>query len=229
VRGPSFVLATALLFVTAAAGPACTRGEPPTWDAAGASTSAVPLPSPPSAGPSAAVATRPAASTEAPTAAPPADTALDPGTLPQTEDRPLPSSPALDARVAALWEGIVKDDPDRAIPAFFPVTAYEQVKDIPHPSSDWRHRLVANMKRDLHAFHAQLGDDAARARLVKLDIPDARARWVKPGEEYNKIGYWRVFHSQLRYSVDGDERAFDITSLISWRGEWYVVHVTGVK
>ena len=69
----------------------------------------------------------------------------------------------------------------------------------------------------------------AYARLVALDVPEARARWVEPGEEYNKIGYFRVFGSKLRYEVDGAAHAFDVKSLISWRGEWYVVHLSAVQ
>ena len=62
-----------------------------------------------------------------------------------------------------------------------------------------------------------------------LEVPEARGRWVDPGEEYNKIGYYRVFGSRLRYELDGDAHAFDVKSLISWRGEWYVVHLSAIK
>ena len=37
------------------------------------------------------------------------------------------------------------------------------------------------------------GRDSSDARFVSFDVPDARARWVDPGEEWNKIGYFRVF------------------------------------
>ena len=53
------------------------------------------------------------------------------------------------------------------------------------------------------------------------------AQRVEPGEEGNKLGYFRVYGSHLRFSVDGTERTIDVTSLISWRGEWYVVHLAG--
>jgi hypothetical protein len=153
----------------------------------------------------------------------------DPGSLPQTRDKPAASSPALDARAAALWEGIVHDDPDRALPAFFPVTAYEQVKAIAFPASDWRRRLVAAYKRDIHGLNKRLGDKAEAAKLVRLDVPDERARWVEPNEESNKLGYWRVYGTRIVYEVDGKEKSLDVSSLISWRGEWYVVHLTGFK
>jgi len=131
--------------------------------------------------------------------------------------------------VAALWSAIVADDPQQALPFFFPVGAYQQVKDIPDPASDWKRRLVAAYSHDIHALHARLGSDAPRATLTGLEVPEARGRWVDPGEEYNKIGYYRVFGSRLRYSIDGESRSFEVKSLISWRGEWYVVHLGAIK
>src|SRR5262249_52797322 len=158
----------------------------------------------------------------------------DPGTLPQTRDRPGSDSAAFNARVAALWTAIVTDDPDKGLPFFFPVTAYDQVKDIPQPSNDWNRRLWRNFVRDVHALHARVSrstkDGEAREtretpRLVSFDVPDDRAKWVDPGHEMNKIGYWRVFGTKLRYESGGETRTIEVTSLISWRGEWYVVHL----
>jgi hypothetical protein len=175
-------------------------------------------PMPPPSPSSAAVLAPSASASAAPT--------VDPATLPQTRDRPEDASPAFLTRAENLFEAIQNDDPDRALSAFFPRGAYEQVKAITNPASDWRYRLVANFKRDIHAAHAKLGRKATAARFVSLDV-GAGARWVEPGEEGNKLGYWRAYGSKLRYSVDGNERTFEVTSLISWRGEWYVVHLTG--
>ena len=75
----------------------------------------------------------------------------------------------------------------------------------------------------------QLGKDAERATFVRAEIPDDRARWIDPGDEYNKLGYYRVYGTRVRYEIDGKESSFEVTSLISWRGEWYVVHLTGFK
>jgi hypothetical protein len=142
---------------------------------------------------------------------------------------PSSSTPTFEARTSALWEAIVRDDPALAMPLFFPVGAYEQVKDVGDPAGDWKHRLVAAYERDIHALHARLGDASAAARLVRLDVPAARARWVEPGEEWNKLGYFRVFGSKLRYEIDGASDAFEVRSLISWRGEWYIVHLSAIK
>ena len=156
-------------------------------------------------------------------------TALEPATLPQTKDRPTGGGVAFDARVAALWEAIAKDDPDRAIAFFFPLPAYEQVKAISNAGSDWKRRLVAAYRRDVHALHKRLGARAADAKLLRAEVPQERARWVEPNEESNKLGYYRVYGTRLVYDLDGAERSFEVTSLISWRGEWYVVHLTGFK
>jgi hypothetical protein len=217
---------------------ACHRGEPPS--AAGFDASVASLPPPAAAAPSGqapVVASAGAAASAAPSAAPAspsaavasADAGPDPGTLPQTKDKPEATGAAFDARVAALWDAIVKDEPDRAMPAFFPVTAYEQVKGIPNPASDWRRRLVAAYKRDIHALHKRLGEKAADAKFVRADVPQDRARWVEPNEESNTLGYYRVYGTRLAYEVDGKERTLEVTSLISWRGEWYVVHLSGFK
>ncbi len=117
------------------------------------------------------------------------------------------------------------------MPFFFPVTAYEQVKAIPSPAGDWRRRLVAAYKRDIHGLNKRLVDTKAidSAKFVRLDVPDERARWVEPNEESNKLGYYRVYGTRIIYEVDGKEKSLEISSLISWRGEWYVVHLTGFK
>ena len=52
---------------------------------------------------------------------------------------------------------------------------------------------------------------------------------VQPGEEYNKLSYWRVYGTTLQYTEDGQANSFPVTSLISWRGEWYVVHLGEIR
>ncbi len=210
-------LAAVLVSVVAAS---CARHDPPTWD--GGSLSTAPLPYLAVAEP---LTVRDAAATPPhPDAAP----AVDPATLPQTRDRPH-DGVQFQARAAVLWEAIVRDDPDRALPFFFPLAAYTQVKAIANPEADWKRRLVAAFKRDIHKLHEKLGAHAESAHLVELDLPAERARWVDPGEEGNKLGYFRVFGSKLRYETDKGAGAFDVTSLISWRGEWYVVHLGGFR
>jgi hypothetical protein len=160
------------------------------------------------------------------------DAAVDPSTLPQTRDEPTASSAALQTRVGDLWAAIVSDDPDRAMSFFFPSGAYVQVKAIENPIADWRGRLVAAYVRDIHLLHHRLRRQAGDSTTITFDgfdVPHERARWVEPGEEYNKIGYYRVFGSRLRYRVGDETRTIEIKSLISWRGEWYVVHLHAIE
>ena len=121
------------------------------------------------------------------------------------------------------------DDAEEALPAFFPLAAYKQVKAIASPETDWKRRLVAAYKRDIHKLHEKLGASASDAKLVELEVASERARWVEPGEEGNKLGYWRVFGSKLRYETARGAASLEVASLISWRGEWYVVHLHGFK
>ena len=150
---------------------------------------------------------------------------VDAGALPQTHDKPVADA-ALESRARALVDAIAHDDPERGIPFFFPVAAYEQVKAIQHPASDWRRRLVGNYSRDIHALSRELGTEL---QFQRIEVPKT-ARWVEPNEEYNRIGYYRVYGAQILCTTKGGrERAIRISSMISWRGEWYVVHLTGFK
>ena len=163
------------------------------------------------------------------TTAAPTSTTVDVGALPQTDTEPTTSTAAFKAGSAALWQAVVHDDPDRALPFFFPESAYRQVKDIGDPDGDWNNRLVANFRTDVHALHQQLGTLPAGARFERLDVPEGQAQWITPGVEFNKGPYWRVYGSRLLYTAGGVERSLPVSSLISWRGEWYVVHLGAIR
>ena len=85
---------------------------------------------------------------------------------------------------------------------------------ITHGASDELGFNATEGRVHVHDLHAKLGSHAARAKLVKVDVPEARARWVEPGEEYNKIGYWRVFGTKLRWTDDGKDGTLDVVSMI---------------
>lgn len=168
----------------------------------------------------------PTTTTAAPTTtvAPTTTTTVDPGTLPQTEEKPASTGAAFDARMKVLADAIIANDPSLAMPSFFPVTAYKQVKNLPDPASDWQNRLVGAFKTDIAKAHAQLGPNASSAKFVGVRVPDT-ATWVKPNEEWNVLPYWRVYKSQMDFAVDGKTVSIPIESMISWRGQWYVVHL----
>jgi hypothetical protein len=61
-----------------------------------------------------------------------------------------------------------------------------------------------------------------------MDVPKSTATWVRLGVEFNRLRYWRVYDTRVRVSVDGRDRSFGIASIISSRGEWYIVHLGSI-
>jgi len=191
--------------------------------AAGCGGSTVPRSSGPSSGVHAQAAPAPSAARSTPV--PSASRTTDPGTLPQTRVLPGDRDAPFTAGAQELWQAIVQDKPQVAHPFFFPRSAYEQVKAIADPDDDYRNRLIAWYDLDIHAAHEHLGPDAAKAKFVGVDVPEGDAAWIEPGAEYNKGSYYRVYGTRLNYQVDGHAASIGVFSLISWRGEWYVVHL----
>lgn len=207
-----------------------------------------PLPGAPTAAPAAApaVAALPTAK-EAPAPAPPSTEApapspnAAPAALPalnlgpvgsvttSPDERPLDDGPELQAKAKLLWQAIVDDTPDVAASFFFPKEAYVHVKAAKNPEGDWRWRLWKHFERDIHALHKSQGQALAKATFKGLRIPPKRPHWAAPGNEYNRLGYWRAYGSQLTYELRGRERHVPISSLISWKSQWYVVHMTGFR
>ena len=64
----------------------------------------------------------------------------------QTSTLPPARSAMFAAEMTDLWAGVVSGRPDLAMPAFFPLLAYEQVKAIADPAADWQGRLVARIQ-----------------------------------------------------------------------------------
>ncbi len=150
--------------------------------------------------------------------------------LPQTDERPTLSSVSFQRRVALVARAIVTGDAKAASAAFFPLLAYQQVKDVAKPERDYRFRLLANFERDVLEYHRALGASAAEAKFDGVTVSAKDAKWMAPGSEGNRVGYYRVLRSRLRFTLPtGRSRDFELTSMISWRGEWYVVHLHGFK
>jgi hypothetical protein len=161
--------------------------------------------------------------------APPSPAALpvDPGagSLPQTNAFPSTTTAPFRNAIADLWLAVTTGNATLALPAFFPEKAYVQVKAIADPQSDWQDRLWYDFTLDVAAAHALVGRGATFVRIV---VPAEDAAWVYPGACYNSVGYWHLPGPRVVYREGGETRSFGIASLISWRGEWYVVHFGAV-
>jgi hypothetical protein len=162
------------------------------------------------------------------TVAPSTTTTTGPGSLPQTRDFPATDTPQFTAEMDALWNGIVSNSVTTAMPAFFPEAAYLQLKTIGGAQSDFEDRLVGDYGLDIGAAHALLGPEAAQAQFVGVSVPASFGHWVPPGVCYNDVGYFEVPNARVLYQEGGQTRSFGIASMISWRGQWYVVHLGAV-
>jgi hypothetical protein len=180
------------------------------------------------------------------------------GSLPQTKARPSDTSPLLVLRAKALFRAIQEDEPAVALPFFFPKEAYEQVKAIPNPAADWQRRLVAAFERDIHTLHAKVSPSdvflgveipAERARWVEVDEEGNRLGYYRVYG--TKIAFGPAPGEGGRARLDDEKPALspgpgtsanpgtgtqkperktlEVKSMISWRGEWYAVHLSGFK
>jgi hypothetical protein len=174
----------------------------------GPSRASVPPPTPPTPTP-----TGPSALPVAPAGA---------GGQPQTSAFPKTTDAAFAAVVHDIWLAVSTGNPNYAAPAFFPEKAYEQIKAIADPRSDWQGRLWLDFTLDVAAAHKLVKPGAT---LVRFEVPTQYAQWVGVGACYNSAGYWHVPGSRVVYRQDGTTVSFGIASFISWRGDWYVVHL----
>jgi hypothetical protein len=154
----------------------------------------------------------------------PTSTTVDPGSLAQTKDKPVATDQAFTDSMKVLWQAIVDDKPDAALPVFFPLSAYKQVKTIANPATDYQNRLIKAFTADIHTLHGRLGTNSTTATYVGVKVTNTPV-WVGLNREQNKVSYWRVYDSTMTYTQGGKTKTFVIKSLISWRGRWYVVHL----
>ena len=150
------------------------------------------------------------------------------GSLPQTSAYPSGTSAQFRHLMRHLWDGVVRDSLDTAVPAFFPLAAYVRLKQIGSAASDWSLRLLHDYRLDIEAAHSLLGRHPAEATLVRIEVPAGYGHWVSPGVCYNSIGYYEVANARVVYRAGGAIHSFGIASLISWRGVWYVVHLGAI-
>jgi hypothetical protein len=172
-------------------------------------------------------ASRPPSEKPTPKPAPPKPSALpvapaSAAALPQTNAFPKTTGTAFGNAVHDIWLALTTGDPSYARPAFFPEKAYEQVKAIAYPESDWENRLWYDFTLDLAAAHKLVGKGAT---LTKVVTPTQYAQWIPVGACYNSAGYWHLPGSRLVYRQDGVTHSFGLASFISWRGDWYLIHL----
>ena len=109
---------------------------------------------------------------------------------------------------------------------FFPEAVYVSMKTgiLPDPTSDFVGRLLAFYSLDLVTYHDAISS-AHSVHLVEVIADSSDAEWISPGDCENHFGYWHLPGVRLVYRMNGVVKSFAVASLISWRGQWYVVHL----
>jgi hypothetical protein len=152
----------------------------------------------------------------------------DPSALPQTTRLPSAADPTFQSRIQDLVRAVAGGNVAEAAPSFFPLSAYIQVKAISDPVHDYQTRLIVNFDQDIMALHSSAGATGGVPSVRSVQVP-ATAQWILPGVEYNKGSYWRVYGTTVTYELAGVVHSFSIASMISWRGQWYVVHLGSIR
>lgn len=140
-----------------------------------------------------------------------------------TEPPPRPPLGDGAERAARLLEAIRTDDPALAEDFFLPQAAFRLIKGISDPDALWA-RIHRMYEDDIHELHASLGD-LTGAELVRLQFTGRRG-WVRVREETNRLPYWAQRHSWLVYRVGGEERRFEVRTMIAWDDRWYITHLS---
>lgn len=155
--------------------------------------------------------------------------AVDAGPRAEAKDnmvRPALDSEELQQRAHALFDAIVRDEPAAGDPFWFPKEPFVPLKDVKGPDKYWDnlHRAYANDIRALHKKHRSWEG----AKFVRFTV-GSTPKWVKPGDEANKIGYFRSFRGKLSYELGGETFAIDVHTIISWQGSFFITHLRKFK
>ncbi len=195
----------------------------------GASTTSA-APPPPSSAPPATTTTETPSSTASTTAA---DDAGAPPPAPKDADydpankaKPPIDSEELQARARGLFDAVVQNNPSLGEDFWFPKEPFLILKDIKDPGKYWDQLHRAYVK-DIEKLHNKRKSWEG-AEFEKFE-PGSPPKWVKPGDEGNKIGYFRTVKGNLVYKAEGKSHKLEVRVLISWQKRWYITHLGKFK
>jgi hypothetical protein len=166
------------------------------------------------------------AAASAPSASPQAKEAEALPIDPENKTKPQSTSEELNARAKALFEAIVKNEPALGDPFWFPKEPFIPLKDVKGPEKYWKN-LHAAYAEDIRKVHRKRKSwEGAKFKSFEIG---STPKWVKPGDEANKIGYYRSFRGKLRYELEGETYTIEVHTVITWQGRWYVTHLLKFK
>lgn len=198
-------------------------GESAAPPAATASASAPPPP-PATAAPSATEAPSATATAAEDAGAPPAPKEAEYD--PKNKAKPPVDSEELQARARALFDAVVQNNASLGEDLWFPREPFLILKDIKDPGKYWD-QLHRAFVKDVEKLHKKRKSWEG-AEFVKFE-PGSAPKWVKPGEEGNKIGYYRTVKGNLVYKAEGKAHKLEVRVMISWQNRWYITHLGKFK
>ncbi len=148
------------------------------------------------------------------------------GEVADNQVEPSQDEAELNERARGLFEAIVSGDASSADAFWFPLEPFERLKDIPEPGKYWS-QLKRAYARDVRGLH-QKRKSWEGAHFLRFEL-GKKPKWVAPGQEVNKIGYYRSLHGRLLYELEGRTRELDVHTVITWQGHWYVTHLGAFK
>ena len=135
-------------------------------------------------------------------------------------------SDELTARAKLLFEAIVADDASKAESFWFPKEPFIPLKDVKGPDKYWE-QLHRTYGHDIHALHKKRKSWEG-ATFVGFEM-GSTPKWVPPGDEANKIGYYRSFRGKLKYDIEGKTHSIEVRTLINWQNQWFITHLSKFK
>ena len=145
-----------------------------------------------------------------------------------SEEDPTNRVPPGDDRAALnrlgrrLLNAVIKGDPEVARPALFPRAPFVRLKAIADPAA-YHQKLWRLLRRDIRRLHRRCLDwSTARFESLERVGPPV---WVRPGQVFNRIGYYRTRYARLRYGLGGRRYSIFVHTLITWQGRWYISHL----
>ena len=145
---------------------------------------------------------------------------------PDNKILPPLESEDLTARARGLFEAIAKNDPSLGESFWFPKEPFIPLKDVKDSGKYWD-QLHATYVSDIRKLHRKRKSWDG-AKFVSFQV-GSTPKWVPPGDEGNKIGYYRTFRGKLRYEIDGESSSFEVRVMISWQGRWFITHLLPFK
>jgi hypothetical protein len=192
-----------------------------------ATTAAASAPPPPPSATAASSATETPSATATAAAdagAPPAAKEVDYD--PANKAKPPVDSEELQARARGLFDAVVQNNAALGEDLWFPREPFLILKDIKEPGKYWD-QLHRAFVKDVEKLHKKR-QSWEGAEFVKFE-PGSPPKWVKPGEEGNKIGYHRTVKGNLVYKAEGKTHKLEVRVMISWQNRWYITHLGKFK